>query len=190
MSAYQSFLPQIMPFVTPCPKGLVMDALRYVGTDFFVRSRAWQYVCPDALTAGRNELDLPTGSELVRVDLALLGGVRLILGIDYRIVPPASVDVLVPRVCRTGSCAESCLVVTLKPCRDAEGLPDELATAWGDALVYGTLAKVKAMSGKSVAWSDPDGATLNLSLYENEAMRARTERVGNLAGARMNWGTR
>ncbi len=52
-------------------------------------------------------------------------------------------------------------------------MPDEQARDWGDAVVYGALAKIKAMSGNSVGWIDAEGAKVHFDLYESEIARAQ-----------------
>lgn len=47
-------------------------------------------------------------------------------------------------------------------------------------LAFGTLAKLKSMSGQNIEWSDPQGATTNFQLYMDEVgntVTARTEKT-------------
>lgn len=166
---YAFFLPVVMPLVQPCPRHLVMDAIRHAGVDFFTRTRVWRERHVGLLTEGPNDIPLPPASSLVRVEHVGVNGKRLILGIDY-VVRDAAVEVRFPKGV-TPSCTELC--VSLCPSRDAEELPDEQARDWGDAVVYGALAKIKAMSGNSVAWIDAEGARVNFDLYEREIARAQ-----------------
>ena len=159
---YASLFPQILPLVQPCPRHLATEALRYAGVDFFERTNLWKQRFVNDITPGHNELALPSESELAQVELLQVGGVRLVLGMDYELASPSSLNVRIPCSARG---TDSLLWVSLKPSRLASGVPEELMAQSGDALVYGALAKIKSLSGNSVAWTDPSGAELNLKLY-------------------------
>lgn len=60
-----------------------------------------------------------------------------------------------------------------RPARTAAQIPEALLEEWGDTLVFGSLAKIKSMSGPRVGWSDPQAAQMNLSLYEQGVAQAR-----------------
>lgn len=180
-NGYAALLPQILPLVQPCPRSMAVEALRYAGTEFFSRTRLWRQFFTDSLSPGRNELALPDDAELVRVEYADFGGVRLILGIDYRLEPPAALLLRQPKTA-TDCC--SALWVSLKPSRTADGVPDDYAT-WCDALIYGALARLKSMSGHNVGWTDAAGAELHLKLYEAEVQRVRDMVVREQSGWRL-----
>ena len=61
----------------------------------------------------------------------------------------------------------------LCPSRLSERLPEQLIEAWGDVLAYGAQARLKAMSGQHVAWTDAAGAQVALELYNEGVARAR-----------------
>ena len=167
---YAYFLPIVMPLVQPCPKYLVMDAIRHAAVDFFTRTRVWRERHVGALTEGANDIPLPPASSLVRVEYVGVNGQRLILGIDY-VVRDATVDVKFPKGVEGPCCTELC--VSLCPSRMPRHCPTEQARDWGDAVVYGALAKIKAMSGNSVGWIDAEGAKVHFDLYESEIARAQ-----------------
>ena len=79
-------------------------------------------------------------------------------------------------ICLRATMPRECAVTVeaaLRPSRLAEHLPERLIEEWGDVLAYGAQARLKAMSGNKVEWSDGVGAQIALEQYKEGMARAR-----------------
>ena len=82
--------------------------------------------------------------------------------------------------------ARDCAVTVeaiLRPSRFSQKVPHDLIEEWGDILAYGALAKIKAMSGKGIEWSDPQGAGVALQLYNEGTARAKGRVIRSRIGS-------
>ena len=71
----------------------------------------------------------------------------------------------------------------LRPSRFSQKVPHDIIEEWGDILAYGALAKIKAMSGKGIEWSDPQGAGVALQLYNEGTARAKGRVIRSRIGS-------
>lgn len=169
MASYDLLLPRVLPQTQPCPGVMALDAVRQVAVDFCTRAEIWRDVLTERVFPGASAIDLPLERDtaLVRVVELRLDGAVLSPGDDFT-ASPRAVDLAFdpPRELTAR------IAVVLRPSRLATRLPEEMLEEWGDVLAFGALAKLKSMSGPHVAWSDPQGAALNLQLYEQGVARA------------------
>lgn len=160
----------VQPFVIPCPRAIVLDALQYVAGDFFTATGIWMDVIEDVLLPGQRELEVvpQKGAELVDVRAILCNGVpvnRDQWALDWRTVRFDS--------CNNATPLHLLLEVFLRPSRYAECIPARFVEEWGDVIAQGALARLKSMSGAKVEWTDMNGAAIALDLYNQGVSRAR-----------------
>ena len=157
MASYDVIIPRVLMQVQPCPQFVVLDAVQQVAVDFFTRTEVWTDTMAETLFRGSRvvELTADRGVVVSRVLHLLLDGVRLEGGSDFH------AERAVYAYC------------AFRPARTAAQVPEALLEEWGDTLVFGSLAKIKSMSGPRVGWSDPQAAQMNLSLYEQGVAQAR-----------------
>lgn len=181
MGKLDSLVRHVLPQVLPCPRSMVMDALQTVTVDFCKTSEVWAEVFEEPWHCGEQavEIGLPGGVEIVRVRD---------LWIDGNLVSRESFRTAGRSVMPGYAAPHNCMLhidAVLRPSRLAENVPHALIEEWGDVLAYGALAKLKAMSGKNVEWSDGSGAALTMQLYNEGTARARVHvvRARNGGGA-------
>lgn len=186
--ALRDLLPQVLPQVIPCPSSMALDALQAIAVDFCTAAEVWAERLDDALPRGEQLLraNAPRGAAIVRIRGLWMEGGRVDArdyasdGALVRLHTPPQRDVAVT------------LEAVLRPARHTERVPSALLEEWGDALVWGALARLKAMNGRHVEWSDAQGAALNNQLYNEATVRARARtlrrRYGDGRGALRLWG--
>lgn len=160
---------QVMPQVLPCPRGMVLDALRTMAKHFCEQAAVWRERLEEVGLHGEADipLNLPQGCQLTMVLGVWLEGNRLAPE-DYRAEGNS--------VCLRTPLPRECSVVVdavLCPSRLADKLPARLMENWGDVLAYGAQARLKAMSGQHVTWTDAAGAQVALEQYNEGVARAR-----------------
>ncbi len=179
MESLDRLLPQVLPQVAGCPVGMARDALQLIASDFCKQTGVWEYEALELVAAGECRVplrDLPKDARPASVlrmtlDGAPVSQTAFSLGAgDIVLAAP------LPRE------TELAALVTLRPARYAEKLPEHIVEEWGDILVFGALAKLKTMSGANVLWSDPQGAQINLTLYNEGIPAARTRMYRNRKG--------
>lgn len=187
MASYDLLLPRVLPQTQPCPGVMALDAVRQVAVDFCTRAEIWRDVLTERVFPGASAIDLPLERDtaLVRVVELRLDGAVLSPGDDFT-ASPRAVDLAFdpPRELTAR------IAVVLRPSRLATRLPEEMLEEWGDVLAFGALAKLKSMSGPHVAWSDPQGAALNLQLYEQGVARAGIRVLRGCDGRSLRMGDR
>ena len=169
MASLETLVRQVLPLVLPCPRGMVLDALRYAAGDFCEQTSVWRESVQEAGCRGESDIPLapPRGARVVRVLAVLLDDCRLPDG-DYAATGG--------HVCLRRPLPRDCAVsveMVLRPSRLAEALPESLLERWGDVIAWGAQARLKAMSGKGVEWSDTGGAQIALEQYREGVARAR-----------------
>lgn len=186
MLSYHTLLQRIVPFVQPCLQVVVLDALQQVAVDFCTRSEIWQETLVETLyrECRHVELSPEKGVAVSRVRELLLDGTQLEGGVDFHVEPAgASASVVFSFAADTDRTVYAACV--LRPTRTALSIPEVFLEEWGDMLVFGVLAKLKAMSGHNVSWTDPQAAAINLQLYEEGLARARIRVVRGRDGRRL-----
>lgn len=178
MERLDSLLPQVLPQVDGCPASMARDALQFIASDFCKVAGVWERDLLELVPAGENRvpLHLPREARLASVLDTALEGARLsresfAVGADEIVLRDAP--------CRD---AELAARVTLRPARFASTVPEFLLEEWGDAMAFGALARLKTMSGVNVTWTDPQGAQVNLTLYNEGIYAARTRIFRNRKG--------
>ncbi len=169
MESLDILVRQVLPQVLPCPRGMVLDALQAVAKHFCEQTAVWRERLEETGLQGEADipLSLPTGSRLVMILGVWLDGNRL-LPDDYRAEGNSlCLRTVLPRECSV------VVDAALRPSRLSERLPEQLIEAWGDVLAYGALARLKAMSGQHVTWTDAAGAQMALEQYNEGVARAR-----------------
>lgn len=171
MADYAQLMPRLLPQLVPAPQFAVLDALQTVSVDFFTRSEVWRETLQESVFWGDTEIPLALsrmGRAIVRVHELWLDGEKQAPGVHYTAEgtsvtlsssAPRSMDVAI--------------MASIRPTRTATKMPITLMEEWGDTLAFGTLAKVKSMTGPRVDWTDAAGAQLNMSLYEQGLAQAR-----------------
>lgn len=164
---------RILPQVLPCPRSMALDALQMVAVDFFKETGAWlatfeESVCPcDTVIT----LNLPRGALVATVLALYLNGSK----VDGSLYQASSREIMLASAPQQAALAV--VEASLRPARTATSLPDDLIEEWGDTLAFGTLAKLKSMSGQNIEWSDPQGATTNFQLYMDEVGKAKAKKL-------------
>lgn len=170
MADYAQLMPRLIPQLVPAPQFVLTDALQTVAVDFFTRSEVWRGVFEEIVGEGEREIQIsvPRGQGIVRVLGLWLDGEQLRPDEDFSFAV-ASIMLASP-ACRD---MQAKITASLKPGRMATKIPASSMEEWGDVLVFGTLAKVKSMTGPRIDWTDAAGAQLNMGLYEQGLAQAR-----------------
>lgn len=185
MSDYSAALmPRLLPQLMPAPHIVVLDALQAVAVDFCTRTEVWRETIHESVFKG--DLSVPLrrqkGRGIVRVLSVRMNGSVQTPGVHYFIEPDSSILLAYP----AGLDMEAAIVAAIKPSRTGTEttLPAEILETGGDTLCFGTIAKVKSMTGPRVDWTDVAGAQLNIGLYEQGIAQARIRqiRIDNLRG--------
>jgi hypothetical protein len=149
---------------------MALDALQTIAVDFCTTTEAWAESIVEAVPAGDRAFPLPLagGIHAMRIRGLWIDGSLL----DRSLYWSEGNDVIF-RDALPRDCAVSADVV-LRPSRlgGETKLTESLAEEWGDVLAFGSLAKLKSMSGRSVEWSDIQGAQINNQLYIEGTARA------------------
>lgn len=166
-------LPRILPSVLHCPRSMAVDAAQTVAVDFCKRTELWRDTLTESVASGQARIEFSLPRE---VRVARVMDVRL----DGEALPPeafeaSSYGLTLRETPRQEATAH--ILAALRTARTADKLPDELVEEWGDALVWGVLAKLQAMSGAGIEWSDPQAAAANLALYEDGVAQARIQTI-------------
>lgn len=171
MEKLDRLLAQVLAQVDGCPASMARDALQFIAADFCRYTGVWQVELVEPVAAGEHQVVLtgiPKGARLGAVLAVRLGGMSLTrteysVGVEDIVLHEAP--------CRD---TELAALVTLRPERTTQFLPESIMEEWGDIMAFGALAKLKTMSGANVAWTDPQGAQVNLTLYNEGIGAART----------------
>lgn len=179
MESLDRLLAQVLPQADGCPTSMARDALQFIAADFCKVSGVWAEDVLEPVPAGESRVplhDMPREARLASVLEARLAG-SVLSRTEYAV--GAREIVLRAAPCRD---AEFYARVTLRPERLAGSLPEHVLEEWGDFIAYGALARLKAMSGANVSWTDMQGAQVNLTLYNEGIYAARTRAYRNGKG--------
>lgn len=170
MERMDGLLPRILPQVLPCPRSMALDAVQMVAGDFCKETGAWSMVLTENVFAGecRIAVTMPRDAVLVGVLGLYLDG-RPLDRPDYI---PSPYDIVLRFTPQNEAVAT--IEATVRPARTAITLPAEIMEAWGDVIVHGALARLKAVSGKNIEWTDAQGAAMHNGLYNEGCADART----------------
>lgn len=173
MGQIGSLIQRVLPQVLPCPRSMVMDALQYIAGDFCGNTGVWSMALQEYAIKGDSGIQLnpPEGVVVSRVKEISLDG-NYIDASEYR---ATTSDVLLGFTPQMDAIA--LVQCAVRPSRSAESLPEDILEEWGDTIAYGALAKVKAMSGAQIEWTDAQGASLALQLYSEGCGRARAKMI-------------
>lgn len=170
--ALEKLLRRILPQTMPCPTSMALDALQMICVDFFRESGAWLETFQEV--AGPCDCVV----EPLLPAYAVLDGVARVYVDGVKLESEQYTEDSAGIVLKNSACEPRQVIIkaALRPKRMATELPEELVEEYGDWLVFGTIAKLKAMSGNKVEWTDPDGAKLNYELYQEGIARAKQRR--------------
>lgn len=200
MTPVDKWLPDVLPHVPGCPDLVAQRHVVKAATRFCEATRLWrgqeQFRARDGLHT--YELDAPTDAVVHCIEWMTFNGER---------VTPASLSELMARypgvMMGAGtpgqpdifSQTEMDTVVlapvttgvvvygtVLAPTPAAETLPDFLYRHYFDAIAAGAVGYLKAMTG--VAWSDPNGASLQYQIFNAAMTRGKTTASKGQQGAR------
>lgn len=179
MSKLALLLPRILPQVLPCPKSMALDALQMLAMEFCRETGVWlatfqESICPCETVIA---LDLPQTAVVASVsgvwlnDSLLDGSSYEVTGREITLSKPVEqvTDVIVK--------------ASLRPLRWASELPEDILEEYGDTLVFGAIAKLKAMSGQKVEWNDPQGMAVYYQLYNEGSGKAKARKFRKRFGS-------
>lgn len=182
MLTWDKFYPDVLPEVLGCPEPSVDRALLHAARDFFGFTQAWR-VDLDAIivAAGLStySVELPTGSELLKVLDATLGGNTIRIesslgttlrqrtnGTGGRRIQMVDSDtvLLLPTPAEDG--AELIITATLVPSDTARGVPDAQGNDNRLAIANGALAMLLTMN--KAPWANPSLAQLKAAQFRQD----------------------
>lgn len=179
MKLWSAFLPEILTVAIGCPIPLAEAKLRQAAIEFFQRTRAWvEWLDPVTSIEGSIEydLDLPTGSDVARVEKSTVDGKPIGIAsyydapYDWTRLDLASQG-LVSRDLKTfrlGQAVAAGLTiqvqVALTPSRTSTGIPDDLYDKYVDDIVHG--ARYRVLMTPDTPFYKPDLAGIEKALFE------------------------
>lgn len=178
MESIEQLLPRILPQTLRCPKSMALDALQLTTGDFCKQTDVWTALLQEIVLVGKFHITLcPPKESVITSILRFWLDSHFVDKSDYT---HSSHDIMLKFSPNRNALASA--EVTLRPSREATSLPKDIMEEWGDILTFGALAKLKSMSGAGVEWSDPQGAAMNLELYNEGCCRAKTRMLRNRHG--------
>lgn len=179
MKAWSSFYPDLLMHVPGCPDPVADQELRRAAREFFRRTRAWA-VWLDAVTTAAGartyDLDLPTDSQVVRIEKATVNGQP----IDVLSVTQLDKDIETDSIDKAGLATidrETFTVaegypdgvsikvrVSLMPSKQAIGIPEALFSRYSDDIVEG--AKRNLMLFTNTSFSNASMAAIAGGTFE------------------------
>lgn len=167
----ETLLPLVLPLVLPCPTGMAMDALQRAAVDFCKKSEVWREVLQAPVIEGRYEFEMypERGGVVLRVLRLVIDGWKA----DRQ---DFSVSASVVRLhSRPQRCATATVWAVIGPKRGGGFLPPELLDEWGDVIAAGATARLKAMTGSHIEWSDPQTVPYHQQIFDEGTARARIQ---------------
>lgn len=182
MKPFSLFFPDLLPLVPGCPEPVAELALRRAAQRFCELTRAWRVeMDPVILVADIDvyDLELPSATELVRIEAAALNGQRLrVAPVDEAGGGRSQLRCLDGRqiVLEPAPAGPGSLVVTasVKPGDSALALEDFMVGQHRDLIARGAAARLKQQPGKT--YSDPTMGLTMWSSFESDCASVR-ERV-------------
>ncbi len=179
MQGIDILLPLVMPQVMPCPQSMVLDTLQMLAVDFCKETGVWDAVFREEVQPCETviPLPLPKGAVIASVTDFYLDDEKL-----ERKAFDAGLRDITLREARD-ACAVATVKAALRPLRTSRELPEDILEEYGDILAFGAIAKIKAMSGQYVEWSDPQGMNTYYQLYQEGATRAKARKYRKRLGS-------
>lgn len=199
---YDTFFPEVMPFVYGCADMAAERAIMNAVIDFCIRSDWWVLELDPIMAAvgvGDYELDeLPDQTEIVRIVDAWYGDRQLTqlsldelrkkFGLSWRDTPagfPSFVTQIMPGVLtvvpalQAGTPIENITgFVSLRPTRDSTSCDDSIYNRWAEVIGHGALARLYATVGQP--FSNPPAAQAFETKFSAGVANARRERLKGL----------
>ncbi len=163
MATWSDLHPDVLPYVPGCPDPVLDQEIRQAAIEFFRRTRVWtEWLEPIYAAANLREydLDLPAGSEVVRIEQATRNGAPFeIEGFRSLASDPAQRAVDGPLALTSadrvtvwlsqpvGAADRIQLRVSLAPSRTAAGIGDTLFAQHRQALAEGARHRLLRMPG-------------------------------------------
>lgn len=185
MATWSDLHPDVLMYVPGCPDPVLDQEIRNSAIEFFRRTRVWtEWLEPIYTSAGVREydLDLPSGSEVVRIEQATRNGSPLelegfrSLGADpaqgpvdgpLALTSADRVTVWLSQGVSSGDRVQ--LRVSLKPTRSATGIGDVLFSQHRQALAEGAKHRLMRVPGPLHKPREAEEARL---LFEREIATA------------------
>lgn len=190
MSTWADFYPWVMQEV----KGITTDYadkhLRASAADFFERSKSYIVdLAVQATTAGNSDYtyNLPANTDLVKVLEAYVNGAEAGTENQYRsreartgvyALSPTQYSVY-PTPSADGTVA---IRAAIKPGALSTGIPDEYFSQHVEAIAWGAMARMLAVSGKP--WTDLNAASNYASQFITKASEAQSKALKSYGKAR------
>jgi len=206
MKTWDAWFPDVLVYAPTAPDPLVRHAFRRAAQEFFERTRTWmEWLDPVATRAGQSQVydfDAPRGAQLVRPEMATVGGIELPVS-SYREIPrdwlnhPSATRALVTKDLQefalVGLFAAGEVVqvqVSLKPSDDATGLPDYVA-AVRNMKPIAEGAKAILLMTPDTDFFRPDLAAVAQAMFEQgvnaAALEAYQGHTNHVPRARVKW---
>lgn len=176
MKTWDAFYPDVLPVVAPgTPDPAVDRQLLRAAQEFCKRTRAWRVrLDPVVMIDGQTEYDieLPRGSELVRLESANDGGRELSIWRDdpqgcggYLFLRDGKLFLMSRPDVAGGPVT---LDVALQPSNDAEGLEDALFDRYANVIAQGAVSSLNNDASRAV-WFDAECASVRARLWRGDS---------------------
>lgn len=175
---WSAFMPELLTFADGCPVPMAESKARQAAIEFFRRTRAWvEWLDPVTSSSDSSmeyDLEAPSGSDVVRIEQATLGGSQIpVLSSRDAVQDVGQSDLqLVSRDLKTfllgGAIAAGLLIqvqAALAPSRTSKGIPDDLFEKYVDDIAHGARAKILSIPGTS--FYSPDIFMLEQAAFES-----------------------
>lgn len=193
--AWDAWLPDVLPHVAGCPDVLATHEIKRAAQTFFRETLAWRAVL-DLIDIAASEPEMrvtpdAAGTEIVRIEQAALGAVRLnplsldaiaiAFGADWaaQTGTPEAITAVTPNSIRfvpypvEALADKLSLTVALMPSETATGITDELYAHYREAIADGAKSRLMRVSGQP--WANPDMGAALAARFENGITAARTD---------------
>lgn len=190
MSTWADFYPWVMQEVKGITTNYADKHLRASAADFFERSKSYIVdLTTQATTAGTSDYtyNLPAGTDLVKVLEAKINGVEAgTENQDRAVSARTGIYALSPsqyRVYPTPAGAGTVAIrAAIKPGVLSTGIPDEYFSQHYEAIAWGAIARILAVSGKP--WTDLNAAGNYASQFITKAAEAQSKALKSYGKAR------
>ena len=178
LAPLSDLLPDVLPLVWSCPRGIALDALRQTAMEFCRRSELWRDTLEGEIDHDEGTAEITPsdrGSAIARIIALRLNDSGVNLFSDAYSLEAGNI---VKFLFTPGSDATSCTAdVVLRPGMLSEKIPDFIMEEWGKILASGTLAKLKSMTGPKIEWSDLQGAAIQQQAFVEGTASARINSI-------------
>ena len=191
---YETFLPEVMPYLRECPEFVAVNAIRNATIEFCDKSMLWQWeVDPIDTFAATTEYDinLPNGAGIARIQDLFYNTYRLLprsetelakLYIDDWRVQTGSPSYYTQRwpstviICPAPQIAIPAglnIICALRPLRSSVSVDDFLYERWCEEISWGARARCMAISGQP--YTDQEQAAYYRSKFDAAIGKAKIE---------------